>query len=1448
MVMSLGVSLLNLLRAAAFLLVLLAAGIAQAQTCAAPGKDAPGTPSGIVNTYYQGNGNLTAGATSLTLGAASGAAGTVTTGDLLLVIQMQGADINTNDDERYGNGTGTAGNRPDTTASQANGYTALNLAGGYEYLRVTAATGTAITFTPALANAYQQNIAAQPRRTYQVIRVPQYPSITVSSATPLLPLAWTGLVGGVLAIDVAGRLSFTGAGPHLDASNRGFRGGNQGVNNSSYPSATRLSRSTLTADGGSKGEGIAGTPRYVQTSVAGSYNSGTLFSDAAPTALDNGAGNMGYNLGDYQRGAPANAGGGGNSHNSAGGGGGNGGEGGNGGQTYNGDGLLDTGGYGGSRTPQDGVLLPTRIFMGGGGGSGSLNDGTAPRGSGGNGGGIILLRAGSFSGSGLLRSDGQRAWDSDVSNDAGGGGGAGGSVLVIAGSGHGNISVQARGGDGANSNLNSGNTAFAPPAGTQSACCAGEREGPGGGGGGGAVYANSTLGSLALGGGVNGLSREDKAAGFSGNMRASSGNAGTSVQTLASSAITGARAGYECLPALTVSKRTSTPARSVPSDTTGSYSITVTNPASGSGAVYGLAITDALPSPFAITGTTYTVVESAGAQIGASVGPGTFALTTTGIGTSTIVSGTPGAPSNAFSMQPGASVTITFNVGMNNATAGTYQNPASINFTDPTRTSGGSATGATNGTVTPGGTNAVGGTVPGSNYLSGSSTQEDIVVTGVAGTSADLSIIKTGTAAADVGSPVQYILTVSNAGPANLAGSVTVSDVVPSNIGTVTWSCTLVSGSADCDTALGGTSALGSGTVTLTRIQIDSGGQLQITVNGTAAASGTITNTATVSLPAGYTDPTPANNTGTATTVITTPTADLSVTKTDGVTSAVAGGVTVYTIVAVNAGPSAANNATVTDPAATGLSKLSVSCSTQGGATCPSGLGTASFQAGAQIPLFPAGSTVTFLLSAQVTAGSGTVTNSVSITAPAGVTEINAGNNTASDADAVSAATAAVSSSAQACPSGSTESTVNLLTNSDFANTTTSVGSNLTQYPVNTNVPDDGVAPQTGVQTWGTVTQRPFPGDAARSVGTAANWLYSNGNAGAAAFRLWSQPVSGLVAGRTYEWLYYGSNAQNPGSAVANPPQIQFRLVSGTTTFTLGGTDGYANEPTGTSDTWTLRQRTFGATTTGVTLQLWDTQTAGGGTGDTLAATQIILRECTPDTDPFVTKTNGTGTVQTFSTTSYTITVGNNGPGPADGIVIKDPAATGLSKTAVSCAAAGTGAQCPLSSTVSGLEAAGLTVPALPANTTLTLTVTATVTALNGSVTNSVQLQLPSGMTDSNLANNSATDTDAVRGVSFLSVSKSNGLTTVTSGTTTSYTVTVANTGPSPADNAVVSDPVATGLSCTTAVPCSGTGGASCGAASITAAALQAGFTIPTLPSGGVLTLVMTCNVTATGP
>lgn len=86
---------------------------------------------------------------------------------------------------------------------------------------------------------------------------------------------------------------------------------------------------------------------------------------------------------------------------------------------------------------------------------------------------------------------------------------------------------------------------------------------------------------------------------------------------------------------------------------------------------------------------------------------------------------------------------------------------------------------------------------------------------------------------------------------------------------------------------------------------------------------------------------------------------------------------------------------------------------------------------------------------------------------------------------------------------------------------------------------------------------------------------------------------------------------------------------------------------------------------------------------------------------------------------------------------------------------------------------------------------------------------------------------------------------TVTSGTTTSYSLTVSNLGPDAANGAVLADPAPTGLTCTTA-SCTAAGGAACPAATGAAlvAALQgAGVAIPTLPNGGSVTIVLTCTV-----
>lgn len=85
----------------------------------------------------------------------------------------------------------------------------------------------------------------------------------------------------------------------------------------------------------------------------------------------------------------------------------------------------------------------------------------------------------------------------------------------------------------------------------------------------------------------------------------------------------------------------------------------------------------------------------------------------------------------------------------------------------------------------------------------------------------------------------------------------------------------------------------------------------------------------------------------------------------------------------------------------------------------------------------------------------------------------------------------------------------------------------------------------------------------------------------------------------------------------------------------------------------------------------------------------------------------------------------------------------------------------------------------------------------------------------------------------------------VTSGTTVAYTVVAANNGPDDADGALLTDPAPAGMSCTTAT-CTATGGASCPAqtgAALVAALQGGGVAVPSLPAGGSVTVVLSCQI-----
>lgn len=630
--------------------------------CATAGKDGPNTAvTGVINTYYPGTATASAGAATISVGAATGASTPIAAGDLLLVIQMQDAAINSNNSGGYGGGN-----------SAGRGATDLNNTGRYEYVVATSAvTSGSVSIRGVGANnglLYTYTAAAvstaQGQRTFQVVRVPQYSSATLTNG--LTAAAWNGVTGGILAFDVAGALNLGSSTVNVDG--LGFRGGGgRQLNGGAGGTGTDYRSLSTNAFHAAKGEGIAGTPRYVFD--------GTALVDTL-SAAQVAAGIDGYPNGSTARGAPGNAGGGGtdanptaNDQNTGGGGGSNAATGGQGGNSWSSN--QPVGGVGGADFT---VAAPNRVILGGGGGAGTTNNGTGlPNGlssSGAAGGGIVMIRAGSASGTGTISANGASA-STAVLNDGSGGGGAGGSVILLTGSGSlSNLTVNANGGVGGS------NTGTGSP------------HGPGGGGSGGFVGLSSAAAAINVTGGANGTT-----AGTDPAFGATAGKTGSKVTTTTRSDILGVQSGAPCVPALTVTKTTSTASvNNTPSGTTATYTINVANAANRSNAT-SVAISDALPSGFTYAATS-AITLNGGATRTATTDPSVGATT----------------PSwGSFTIPGGASVQITFTINIAAGVSGTFQNPATATYLDPART-------------TPTGTTSA-------SYDPASSTGEDVTVT-----------------------------------------------------------------------------------------------------------------------------------------------------------------------------------------------------------------------------------------------------------------------------------------------------------------------------------------------------------------------------------------------------------------------------------------------------------------------------------------------------------------------------------------------------------------------------------------------------------------------------------------------------------------------------------------------------------------------------------------------
>ncbi len=368
--------------------------------------------SGIVNSYYKVIDIIPVKA-CVRVTNASG----LIYGDKVMLVQMKGAGINTSN----------------SNSSSFGDTTSLNNAGNYEIGTVCYVIGDSVFLVFMLLNQY--TVADK----VQLVKIPQYFSANVIDTLKAARWDNTTGTGGVLAISVEEDLTLNA---HIYADSSGFRGGSYRLSNGtctnfSPANAYAYDANTLTPqDGGFKGEGVA--------DVIAAQSGG--------------------------RGAPANGGGGGNNHNNGGAGGANLSQGGDGGGNSSSLGCVTAlqGKAGKALSSYSG----TKIFPGGGGGAGHVNNGIANAYGGGHGGGIIFIQTKNLIGNNKKISANGQTGGRSV-GDGASGGGAGGTLIINATNYSGIVTIEAKGGQGG-----------AEDNGVINGRCYGS----GGGGSGGAIY------------------------------------------------------------------------------------------------------------------------------------------------------------------------------------------------------------------------------------------------------------------------------------------------------------------------------------------------------------------------------------------------------------------------------------------------------------------------------------------------------------------------------------------------------------------------------------------------------------------------------------------------------------------------------------------------------------------------------------------------------------------------------------------------------------------------------------------------------------------------------------------------------------------------------------------------------------------------------------------------
>lgn len=256
---------------------------------------------------------------------------------------------------------------------------------------------------------------------------------------------------------------------------------------------------------------------------------------------------------------------------------------------------------------------------------------------------------------------------------------------------------------------------------------------------------------------------------------------------------------------------------------------------------------------------------------------------------------------------------------------------------------------------------------------------------------ADIMASKTdGLGSLRPGETSTYTITVRNPAGPSLASAVMVQDVFPPSL-TCSWTCQ-GSGGGICNPGqVAGDIA--------DNVVLPVGGRVDYTARCRLAAdaTGTLINSVTATPSATWADPNLSNNSALDSTTIEA-VVDLAVELSDGVSEATPGEGLTYTLVVDNLGTSDAQGATVRDTFPADLSCI-WGCVGSGGGICTAGQVSGPLDDTVELP---AGGQLVYTAQCDIAADAvGVLSNLASVEPPAGVVDLQPGNNVASDLDTV---------------------------------------------------------------------------------------------------------------------------------------------------------------------------------------------------------------------------------------------------------------------------------------------------------------------------------------------------------------------------------------------------------------------------------------------------------------